>query len=912
MPDDGRGRFATPSTVLHDSATGLVGTKLTPPRLLRDHVNRPRLTAQLDASNDRPLLLLRAPAGSGKSTLLAEWLGQLSLACGWVSLDEGDNELERFLSYVLAAIRRCFPQGRLATRDLLQAPVLPPLDALVASLADDLGQLPEDFVLVLDDYHCITDPQIHELLQQVLRHPPERLHLVIATRAEPPWPLTRLRVRGQVTELRYEDFLFTVEEAAAFLRQMLGDAFGHDLAVTLHDESEGWAAGLQLMALTIRGRSPESVRATLTMDPGDDIEAILLEEVFSRQANHVQDRLLHMSILNRFCASLCEAVDTASEGGAWGEAFLSWLGNANLFVIPIDARHEYFRFHHLFQQFLEERLREQCSPAEIAALHLRASRWFEARGLIEEAIHHTLAAGLTQEAGEIVARHRHQLYNQDQFARLTRWLRLLPSEAREHHPGLLLAEARIATMNWRFMEAAVFLDHAELELGRVPLEPAAAELAEAELLALRSILDFWAGDAERVAAAARHLLAVLPPDQSHLLGLAHTGMTTSAYLKGDLDEALGYLEIQLASTAPQDPSYAWLLQTQAFLFWLHGDFSRLQQAATRLRQVSEAMELADQEALAHFLLGAVHYSRNELDAAETHLSRAFGARFIMRLMWWSQAAGLLALTLQARGQGDEAQRIIDDAHAFLLERHAMRLLPNIGAFQAELDRREGRYAQAVAWARQATPGPLTWALAVVEPRLAQVRALLAEDDAAAQDQAATILAEVRAFCARLPNRRLCLEVDALKALLEERLGNHDSALGMLRQIVQDTGSDGWVRLFTDLGGDMEDLLRQLPRGAVSPRALERILATFPVQQRAVAAPDQSQLIEPLSKRELEVLALLGARDSNKEMAERLFISPGTVKRHTISIYRKLDVNDRRQAVARAVELGLLPAIQITA
>ena len=207
---------------------------------------------------------------------------------------------------------------------------------------------------------------------------------------------------------------------------------------------------------------------------------------------------------------------------------------------------------------------------------------------------------------------------------------------------------------------------------------------------------------------------------------------------------------------------------------------------------------------------------------------------------------------------------------------------------------------------------MTWALAVVEPRLAQVRALLAEDDAAAQDQAATILAEVRAFCARLPNRRLCLEVDALKALLEERLGNHDSALGMLRQIVQDTGSDGWVRLFTDLGGDMEDLLRQLPRGAVSPRALERILATFPVQQRAVAAPDQSQLIEPLSKRELEVLALLGARDSNKEMAERLFISPGTVKRHTISIYRKLDVNDRRQAVARAVELGLLPAIQITA
>lgn len=241
----------------------------------------------------------------------------------------------------------------------------------------------------------------------------------------------------------------------------------------------------------------------------------------------------------------------------------------------------------------------------------------------------------------------------------------------------------------------------------------------------------------------------------------------------------------------------------------------------------------------------------------------------------------------------------------------MRLLPNIGAFQAELDRREGRYAPAVAWARQVTPGPLAWALAAVEPRLAQVRALLTEDDAAALDQAATVLAELQAFCARLPNRRLCQEVDALRALLSEHQGEHEAALSTLRQVVQDTESDGWVRLFVDLGDDMEHLLRQLPRGGVSPRALERILAAFPIQLPLPQAPDQSRLIEPLSKRELEILALLGARDSNKEMAARLFISPGTVKRHTISIYRKLDVNDRRQAVARATELGLLPALQST-
>lgn len=918
MVDERRSPGHSPPSAadLSDAATGLVGAKLTPPRLNRDHVGRPRLVSQLEASSDCPLLLLRAPAGSGKSTLLTEWLAHRAQASGWVSLDERDNDLAGFLGYLLAAIRRSFPQARLVTRDLLQATTLPPLDALAASLADDLAQLPTDIMLILDDYHAITNPLIHEFLQHVLRHPPERLHLVIATRAEPPGPLARLRARGQVAELRYEDLLFTVEETAGFLRQMLGEVVAQDLAVTLHDESEGWAAGLQLMALTLRGRPLAALHTTLSRDPGDQIEAILLDEVFSRQAPEVQDRLLQMSILNRFTAPLCEAVVAASpedSGDRWGAAFLTWLGNANLFVIPIDRGHEYYRFHHLFQQFLGERLRERCTPTEIAALHLRAGQWFETHGLIEEAIHHALAAGHEREAGEIVARHRHDLYNADQFARLTRWLRLLPAAVKEHHPGLLLAEARIATMNWRFIEAAIFLDHAELELERGVLpDGAAADLAAAELLALRGILDFWAGDAERVATMSRHLLTVLPPEQTHLLGLAHTGITTSAYLMGNLDEALAYLEMQLASTAPHNPSFAWLLQTQSFLFWLHGDLTRLHQSATRLRQVSEAMELADQEALAHFLLGAVHYSRNELEAANTHLHRAVDARFIMRLMWWGQAAGLLALTLQALGQGEDAQHLLDDAQVFLLERHAMRLLPNIGAFQAELDRREGRYAPAVAWARQVTPGPLTWALAAVEPRLAQVRALLTAEDAASLDQAATILAELRAFCARLPNRRLCLEVDALAAVLHEHQGDHDLALSTLRQVVRDTEADGWVRLYADLGDDMADLLRQLPHHGAPQRALERILAAFPAQISPVRRLDQSQLIEPLSPRELQILALLGKRDSNKEIAARLFISPATVKRHTVSIYRKLDVSDRRGAVARALELGLLPALQITA
>lgn len=891
-------------------ASGIVGTKLTPPRLHRDHVARPRLVERLKIGSDRALLLVRAPAGSGKSTILREWLDSTSLVSGWVSLDERDNDLEVFLGYVLAAVRGLFPDANLATRGLIRALTLPPLDALASSLNDDFARLPDDFVLVLDDYHLISNPDIHQLMEHLVRHSPACMHLAIATRDDPPWPLARLRARGAMTELRYDDLLFSEEESIAFLRRALGDAVDHDLAVVLHEESEGWAAGLQLMALTLKGRSLENVRSARARIAAEDIEAFLLEEVFARQPAPMQERLLEISMLNRFSAPLCEAVcelHSADEVDAgWGEAFLQELRHANLFVIPIDAGHEFFRFHHLFQQFLLSRLHERHQPEDVAQIHLRASRWFEERGAIEEALHHALAANGTHEAADIVARHRHELYNQEQFARLTRWLRLLPPEAKEHHPEILLAEARVATMNWRFVEAAVFLDHAALALESAPRDPQTAAIAQAELFALRGILDFWNGDAERVIEESRFVLETLPPEASHLRGLAHTGIASSLYQLGNPELGLAYIETQLASLSPQNPSYAWLLQTQAFLYWLQGDWTNLRLAAVRLLRVSEEIELADQEALAHYFLGAVHYARNDLSSAEAHLSRAVAARYIMRLMWWTQAAGLLALTIQALGRANDAQQIVDDMQAFVLERHAMRLLPGIGAFQAELDRRQGHHAAAVTWARQVAPGPLTWALSAIEPRIAQVRAFLAAGDAVALDQAATTLADLRAFCSRLPNRRLCCKVDLLEALLALCRGQHDSALSTVRRVVRNTEPDRWPRLFVDMGDQMQHLLRQLAAEDGISSALDQILAEFPAPTPMNSDVDQSRLIEPLSPRELEILTLLNARDSNKEIADRLFIAPGTVKRHTISIYRKLDVNGRREAVVRAAQLGILP------
>jgi LuxR family maltose regulon positive regulatory protein len=709
-----------------------------------------------------------------------------------------------------------------------------------------------------------------------------------------------------MTELRFTDLQFTAEESTAFVRKALGDALDQDLAAVLHAESEGWAVGLQLLTL-VAGDHQRPARHWSGGGTNKDLGAYLFGEVLALQPPQVQEHLLEMSVLGRFCASLCAAVCArpadAGDPEAWERGFVSQLENENLFVIALDAQHEFYRFHHLFQRFLAERLRERAAPAQIAALHRRASAWFAARGLIEEALDHALVAGDAILAADLVAQYRHDFYNREQFARFTRLLRLLPTEVKEHQPELLLAEARIATLNWRFTEAEIFLDHADEELARAPLAPRRVEIARGELAVLRGILDLWAGNAERLVTGLQYALQMLPPDASHLRGLAHMGITAGYWQQGDLSRAKAYLTTQLAQTSPDLPVYATLLQTQSFLQWVDGNLSGLLVSAQRLLTVSLALELPDQIALAHYFLGTAHFARGELEAARQKLTAAVAARFNLRLLWWCQAAGVLALTEQALGYQSAAQQTLAEAHDFLLERHALRILPNLGAFQAELDRQQGRQAEASAWAAGVEPGPLTWALAALEPALAQARVFLTQTHATGPERAAALIAELQAFCRRVPNRRLSMETDALAALLAYRRGKREIALDTVERLVREAEADRWVRLFVDLGEPMKGLLRELVARRVTSHALASILRAFPALP---GAPPHPALSEPLSVRELEILALLRGIDSIKDIGTRLFIAPATVKRHTLNIYRKLEVNDRRAAVARASELGLFP------
>lgn len=889
--------------IQQQTAYALLTSKLHPPRLTAQHVSRPRLVARLRREAHRPLILICAPAGSGKSTLLSEWLSTFDARPAWVSVDDGDNDPLTFVSYVLAALKTIAPGFDFQTQNLLYAVPPPPVELLAKSLSRDVKHIRDDVLLVLDDYHAISNPLIDIFISQLLLQHTPNLHLAAATRTEPAWPLAALRASDQLVELRYADLQFTEEESRAFLHRTLGDALTQDLAAVLHEESDGWAAGLRLMSL-VAGRDDAS-RDWKEFATWEDFTTSLFGEVIERQPRHVEDILLQLSILERFSASLGLAL-CERDGSVRTEedfrALLADLEQRNIFTVALGAQTEFYRFHHLFRRFLQERLGERAAPEDVAALHLRASEWFATHGLIEEAIDHALAGNDAVAAADLVARFRHVLYNQEQFSRLTRLLRLLPSEVKEHNPELLLAEARIATLNWRFTEAEVFLDHAEVELARTSMETSRAESASGELAVLRGILDLWAGNAERLLAGLQSALKVLPPEASHLLGLAHMGIAAAYWQLGDPSRARSYLTGLLAETCPSHPVVATLLQAQAFLQWIDADLTNLQETAQRLLEVSRGLALPDQTGLAHYFLGIVHYARGELEAARKELTDAVAARFNMRLLWWSQATGCLALTQHALGQEEDARQTLADAHDFLLERHALRILPHLGAFQADLDRQQQRLAEAGAWAAGVEPGLLAWPLGVMEPRVAQALILLSQERESSLEQVATLIAELRAFCQRVPNRRLAMEVEALGVLLADLRDDREEALDTLHHLVLEAEEEGRVRLFVDFGTPMERLLRQLAVRRRSPAAVARVLNAFPAQHDL---PPQSELAEPLTTRELQILTLLQGRVSNKEISERLFIAPSTVKRHTLNIYRKLEVDDRREAVARALELGLL-------
>jgi LuxR family transcriptional regulator, maltose regulon positive regulatory protein len=881
-------------------------TKLQRPRVGHRLVARPRLQQKLDAAQSLTLVL--APAGGGKTTLLSTWLETCNLPHAWLSLDERDNDLGLFATYLISALRTLFPvvDNSLA---VVSRATLPPPSTIARTLLNDLAAVEQDFVLVLDDYQVIHNQKIHDLITAILLHPPRTLRLFIAARQDPPLPLAALRARGDVTELRKADLWFTPEETRRFLVESMQMALDERAITVLTDNIRGWPVGLRLAALYLR-QQPAAMLAADTLGNSRYIMDYMAAEVLSHLPIAIQEFLIKASFLDPLCGPLCEAVTSIPEKMASGQPILEWLEQTDIFLTLVDDRQRWYHLHGLFRQFLNARLEQLHSPTEIAALHLRASAWYAANGDLDAALQHAVAAGDMAAAAQIVAQHRHALMNQSQWQRLQHWIHLFPRAVIDEQPDLLLCEVALKVVQQQIGEMPALLERVEALLARNPDEPNEALWGEVE--SRRSALCYWSGDWARSLSIGLSALKKIPADWWYLRAYLRVFLGASFQVSGDLPQA--YAAIYASDEPEQGRDYQMLLVSWAcFVHWIAADLSGMARAARRVLVATDLSDFADSVNWSRFHLGMYYYQCNDLQAAERLLLPLVRRPYASDAPCFLNSAVLLARIRQAQNRPEEARAIVDAMLSLALEMGDGAILSDARAFEAELALRQGRLAEAGDWAalsRTFQPVPMPYAFV---PYDVQALIRLAQDTPASRQQARELLSQMNDYTSAIHSTTIRIRVLALQALLYSAEGDEPQALAALEQSITLAEPGGFLRLFVDLGTALQPLLRKLAHQGVAPAYINEILAAFgpdeaspaaaqPLTAEPVPTPPGSTL---LTHRELDVLQLLAARRTDKEIADALVISPRTVSSHIDHLGDKLGVRGRRAIVEAARAQGFL-------
>ena len=870
----------------------LLQTKLHSPSPHPDLVSRPRLIEYLNAGLPRKLALISAPAGFGKTTLVCDWLRQIDQPAAWLSLDGADNDPARFFTYCLAALQHIEPAIGQTTHSLLQSPQPPAPEALITTLINDSIAFSGKLALVLDDYHHINNPAIHQAMTLLLEHLPPQMRLIITTRADPPLPLARLRVRGQITELRENDLRFTLEEATAFLNEMMALNLTETHIATLESRTEGWIAGLQLAALSVQQQAhPEQFIALFA---GDDqyIVDYLVEEVLNHQPAEMQNFLLQTSILNRMSGSLCDTVT----GGSNGQAKLETLQQANLFVIPLDTKRRWFRYHHLFGDLLRHRLLQQDAQRS-RRLHLRAAHWYLAHGDPAEAVHHALESH--DEAGieQVLIEATKQRIVMGQHHQVLRWFNRLPEALRLNRYRLTLFEGYLHIFLSQTAQVRAIVSKA---IAQMPAD--APPEAHGMLAGLQGFLADEDDDLTTAMALYEAALRGLAPEYEVVQNALRTLLGLAQLRTGSLES--GFQLIIDAFQYSLQPDN--LRHTLNSLVSLSSLFRRKAgpglEHALRERIVAE-YEAAETEpppdlCWIYSALAQEHYYRNDLKMALKYTQKGIdiGLPLGPASPAYLNAQALLVNIFYALGRQGEADTLLAE-----ITRTAQQVpepMPMIIASVKILFLlKGGDIAGATALANRLGLSPQAPIAPILDyTYLIYARLLIAQ---AAHDAANAVLQRLAEIEENLghPNRRVTVAI--LRAHQAQQSGDHPTALRYLEQAVQLGAAHGYPRLFLDEDAAIADLLPQVRE--VAPAFVDGLLAAF---NKPTPTPDQP-LIEPLTECELEVLRLVTAGQSNQQIADELVVTVGTVKKHLSNIFGKLGVNSRTQAVAEARALGIL-------
>lgn len=906
-----------PTPIAQSVLDTILQSKLHQPRLYAGVLPRPQLIQRLDLETAYKVTLLSAPAGAGKTTLLSIWLEQHAHCVAWVSLDEMDSHLSSFATYVAAALGTEIDEtpGELGSARYCAHYLLNVMEAT-----------PEIQLLVLDDYHEIADDSpVHQTMSVIIDNLPPHIHLVIASRSDPPLSLARLRSRCQLREVRLRDLCFSQSEVHAYLVQSIDQPIDESQAALLHGRSEGWPAVVRLAVLSLQQQNGTLAHLEALPSNCKFIMEDLADEILATVPDDMERFLLNVSILERCCAALCADITDAAEESC--QEILQWLAAQNLFTTSIDAHNRWYRLHDLFREILQVRLRRRLGEQHMDALHGRASDWLARHGHVEAAVRHLRAIGKLEDAAGLVEAYKHELLNAERFRELEHLLRLLPAELIDQRPALLLTRALIyffrGSNTSKIAETMQAFERCRVAEERQPGEEDPRALA-GEAAALYSLLQYWRGNSERAIHSAREALALLPASHTYMRGLAVFYLGTAYQLMGNLPLAVDTLQRALVDSGANELSIQLRIRVALMLVFLKsGEWHQLVQVAHQLLKAAEPHHQPVSTGWAHWVLGLVHYEWNELDAAAQHFATVIGMQHRVRSDTLAFCYLGQGLVFMGQDQPQEADRLLDELAEMLVQNHCPELMLILDSFRARLALREGNSELAQSWVRSLDglhlpTADVRWVATEVRV-LTYIRILIAERTASSLRQASDLLAACLESASAVHNVQRLIEIKSLQSLVHAMQEETNAALDELREALSLAQRGNFMRTFVDLGPPMAALLQSLIHRDVLPESLcayvQSILAAFSTvtHRRTVpvaesAAP--SDLIEPLTERELEVLLLLGKRLSNKEIARELIISPRTVKKHTSNIYAKLQVSSRYQAVEQALSLAILPAEKV--
>lgn len=883
-------------------------TKLIAPAIDDGWVRRSDLIDRMNAGLYKRATLICAPAGYGKSTLAAQWLCSLSQCSAWLSLDQDDRELDVFVRYLLASLETVWPDFGSKLHRTLQGTTMPPPRYLAEAFGEAILDRNLPVAIALDDFHLAASPPVMEFFVRCIEIFPEDLHWILLTRERPELPLNLWATRNWINDFTSHDLAFSTDETREFFSQSDSIQMAHEQIDVIQQKTEGWPAGLRLIALAQSDtRSPTLPTAS---SKAGDLAAMnyFAEQVLQAQPSVIQEFLGITAGLKRFCASLCDKLFDGIASSPSSQELIQELERKNLFIVPLDQHGEWYRYHHLFRQLLWRQRAQLAGGIDPRVVARNAGQWFADNGEVEEAICYFIESGDTKAAAEVVWQNMAETLEVD-FSRRTlrRWLAAFPPACLRENTALLIAEAFIKQLSYDWSGIAELLDLAEDRLKQELPEDAACSRDEklGVVRALQSARHFWQGNFECGLRNAKLALQALPPRQSTARIGAHQYLAGCMTVMGHRSEALQYLkDAEISDAASGSRLVASLLVAQAFIHLLSANFEEALGCASRLEELQDTVGLIDYWLIdIYFVRGFEALERNRLTEAEAEFNKAIPYRYSVNARHYHEILIGLAKVSLARGLYDDAQERLKAARAFALEACDPSSTRISESMEARLAFARGKNFSGEAFKAFPTDAVSFW---MEVPTVTYAELILQQARSEAElRRAITFIDEALDTAQSQKTIRQIIILSLLKAMAVESLGDLDAGLRLLETTVEMARPLGLLRTFLERGPRLGPLLERLAGMNPQDDYVHGLLASFrELLENPKTAVEEDASLGLLSDRELEVLHQMSERKSNKEIAVILYISYETVKNHAKSIYRKLGVHSRREAVVRAKALGL--------